>query len=103
MRSSLLTPGRQPTGMPRCWRSGGGCGGGCGVPYGIGAKFGCPDRPVIVFAGDGAMQMNGLAELITIKRYWKQWSDPRLGVAVLHNAALNQVTRGMRALGGAAQ
>jgi pyruvate dehydrogenase (quinone) len=22
------------------------------------------------------MQMNGLAELITIKRYWEQWSDP---------------------------
>ena len=34
-------------------------------PYGIGAKFGHPDRPVIVFEGDGAMQMNGLAELIT--------------------------------------
>ncbi len=28
---------------------------GPGVPYGIGAKFGCPDRPVIVFAGDGAI------------------------------------------------
>ncbi len=36
---------------------------GPGVPYGIGAKFGHPDRPVIVFAGDGPMQMNGLAEL----------------------------------------
>jgi thiamine pyrophosphate-dependent acetolactate synthase large subunit-like protein len=40
---------------------------GPGVPYGIGAKFGNPGRPVIVFAGDGAMQMNGLAELITVK------------------------------------
>ena len=39
---------------------------GPGVPYGIGAKFAHPDRPVVVFAGDGAMQMNGLAELITI-------------------------------------
>jgi pyruvate dehydrogenase (quinone) len=65
---------------------------GPGVPYGIGAKFGCPDRPVIVFAGDGAMQMNGLAELITVKRYWEQWADPRLIVAVLHNNDLNQVT-----------
>jgi pyruvate dehydrogenase (quinone) len=45
---------------------------GPGVPYGIGAKFGHPDRPVIVFAGDGAMQMNGLAELITIKHYWEE-------------------------------
>jgi pyruvate dehydrogenase (quinone) len=74
---------------------------GPGVPYGIGAKFGCPDRPVIVFAGDGAMQMNGLAELITIKRYWEQWSDPRLIVAVLHNDDLNQVTWEMRAMAGA--
>lgn len=71
------------------------------VPYGIGAKFGCPDRPVIALAGDGAMQMNGLAELITIKRYWEQWEDPRLIVAVLHNDDLNQVTWELRAMGGA--
>ena len=74
---------------------------GPGVPYGIGAKFGCPHRPVIVFAGDGAMQMNGLAELITVKRYWDQWSDPRLIIAVLHNDDLNQVTWEMRAMAGA--
>jgi pyruvate dehydrogenase (quinone) len=74
---------------------------GPGVPYGIGAKFGHPERPVIVFAGDGAMQMNGLAELITIKHYWEQWSDPRLIVAVLHNNDLNQVTWEMRAMEGA--
>lgn len=55
---------------------------GPGVPYGIGAKFGCPERPVIVFAGDGAMQMNGLAELITVKHYWQEWADPRLVIAV---------------------
>jgi len=74
---------------------------GPGVPYGIGAKFAHPERPVIVFAGDGAMQMNGLAELITIKHYWEQWSDPRLIVAVLHNNDLNQVTWEMRAMEGA--
>jgi pyruvate dehydrogenase (quinone) len=74
---------------------------GPGVPYGIGAKFACPGRPVIVFAGDGAMQMNGLAELITIKHYWEQWSDPRLIIAVLHNNDLNQVTWEMRAMEGA--
>jgi pyruvate dehydrogenase (quinone) len=74
---------------------------GPGVPYGIGAKFGQPDRPVIVFAGDGAMQMNGMAELITIKHYWEQWSDPRLVVAILHNDDLNQVTWEMRAMEGA--
>ncbi len=74
---------------------------GPGVPYGIGAKFGNPDRPVIVFAGDGAMQMNGLAELITIKHYWHEWEDPRLIIAVLHNDDLNQVTWEMRAMEGA--
>jgi pyruvate dehydrogenase (quinone) len=74
---------------------------GPGVPYGIGAKFGHPDRPVIVFEGDGAMQMNGLAELITIKHYWQDWTDPRLIVAVLHNDDLNQVTWEMRAMEGA--
>lgn len=73
---------------------------GPGVPYGIGAKFAAPDRPVIVFEGDGAMQMNGLAELITIKRFWQQWSDPRLIVAILHNNDLNQVTWEMRAMAG---
>ena len=74
---------------------------GPGVPYGIGAKFGHPERPVVVFAGDGAMQMNGLAELITIKHYWQEWADPRLVVAVLHNDDLNQVTWEMRAMEGA--
>jgi pyruvate dehydrogenase (quinone) len=73
---------------------------GPGVPYAIGAKFAHPDRPVIAFAGDGAMQMNGMAELITIQRYWQEWSDPRLIVAILHNNDLNQVTWEMRAMGG---
>jgi pyruvate dehydrogenase (quinone) len=71
------------------------------VPYAIGAKFGQPDRPVVAFAGDGAMQMNGMAELITVKRYWHEWDDPRLIVAILHNDDLNQVTWEMRAMGGA--
>jgi len=74
---------------------------GPGVPYAIGAKMGHPDRPVVAFAGDGAMQMNGLAELITIHRYWREWPDPRLVVAVLHNNDLNQVTWEMRAMEGA--
>jgi pyruvate dehydrogenase (quinone) len=71
------------------------------VPYGIGAKFAHPDRPVIAFEGDGAMQMNGLAELITIAHYWREWTDPRFIIAVLHNNDLNQVTWEMRAMGGA--
>jgi hypothetical protein len=75
-------------------------GSGTGSP-GQGAKFGHPGRPVIVLAGDGAMQMNGLAELITIKHYWEQWSDSRPIIAVLHNNNLNQVTWEMRAMEGA--
>jgi pyruvate dehydrogenase (quinone) len=73
---------------------------GPGVPYGIGAKFAHPERPALVFAGDGAMQMNGMAELITVKHYWQQWADPRLVVCVLHNNDLNQVTWEMRAMEG---
>ena len=44
---------------------------GPGVPYAIAAKFAHPDRPVIALVGDGAMQMNGMAELITIAKYWR--------------------------------
>jgi pyruvate dehydrogenase (quinone) len=68
------------------------------VPYVIGAKWAHPDRPGIAFVGDGAMQMNNMAELITIAKYWRQWDDPRLIVAVLHNNDLNQVTWEMRAM-----
>jgi pyruvate dehydrogenase (quinone) len=74
---------------------------GPGVPYAIGAKFAHPDRPAVALVGDGAMQMNGMAELITVSRYYQQWSDPRLIVAVLHNNDLNQVTWEMRAMEGA--
>jgi pyruvate dehydrogenase (quinone) len=74
---------------------------GPGVPYAIGAKWAHPDRPAIALVGDGAMQMNGLAEQITIAKYYAQWSDPRLVVAVLHNDDLNQVTWEMRAMEGA--
>ncbi|MFF7441845.1 thiamine pyrophosphate-requiring protein [Streptomyces sp. NPDC008122] len=76
---------------------------GPGVPYVIGAKFAHPDRPGIAIVGDGAMQMNGLAELITAAKYHQEWSDPRLVVAVLNNQDLNQVTWEMRAMQGAPQ
>ncbi|MFC4337673.1 thiamine pyrophosphate-requiring protein [Salininema proteolyticum] len=71
------------------------------VPYGIGAKFAEPVRPVVALVGDGAMQMNGLAELLTIKRYHSDWEDPRLVVCVFNNGDLNQVTWEMRAMSGA--
>jgi pyruvate dehydrogenase (quinone) len=73
---------------------------GPGVPYAIGAKFAHPDRPVIALVGDGAMQMNGINELITISKYWERWSDPRLIVLVLNNRDLNQVTWEQRAMAG---
>jgi len=73
---------------------------GPGVPYAIAAKFAFPSRVAIALVGDGAMQMNGLNELITIAKYWKEWSDPRLIVLVLNNRDLNQVTWEQRALAG---
>lgn len=74
---------------------------GCAVPYAIGAKFAHPDRPVFALVGDGAMQMNGLAELLTIARYRSSWRDQRLVICVFHNNDLNQVTWELRAMGGA--
>ncbi len=65
---------------------------GCAVPYAIAAKFAHPDRPAIALVGDGAMQMNGLTELITISKYWQRWADPRLVVMVLNNRDLAYVT-----------
>ncbi|GAA2544139.1 thiamine pyrophosphate-requiring protein [Streptomyces fimbriatus] len=76
---------------------------GPGVPYAIGAKFAHPERPAIALVGDGAMQMNGMMEMVTAAKYWQQWSDPRLIVAVLNNRDLNQVTWEMRAMSGAPQ
>ncbi len=73
---------------------------GPGVPYAIAAKFAHPERPVIALVGDGAMQMNGINELITISKYWQRWSDPRLVVLVLNNGDLNQVTWEQRAMAG---
>ncbi|HSP79198.1 MAG TPA: thiamine pyrophosphate-dependent enzyme, partial [Myxococcaceae bacterium] len=73
---------------------------GSGVPYAIGAKFAFPDRCVIALVGDGAMQMNGNGELVTVAKYWKEWKDPRLIVLVLNNRDLNQVTWEQRVLAG---
>ncbi len=73
---------------------------GPGVPYAIAAKFAFPSRVAIALVGDGAMQMNGINGLITIAKYWKDWTDPRLIVLVLNNRDLNQVTWEQRALAG---
>ena len=73
---------------------------GAGVPYTIAAKFAFPERVAIALMGDGAMQMNGNSELVTIAKYWRRWSDPRLIVLVLNNGDLNQVTWEQRVLQG---
>jgi pyruvate dehydrogenase (quinone) len=73
---------------------------GCAVPYAIAAKFAHPERPVVALVGDGSMQMNGLAELITIAKYRERWSDQRLIVMVLNNGDLNQVTWEQRVMEG---
>ncbi|MGH9057965.1 MAG: thiamine pyrophosphate-requiring protein, partial [Acidimicrobiales bacterium] len=71
-----------------------------GVPYGIAAKFAFPDRVSVAMVGDGAMQMGGMAEMLTAAKYYKTWSDPRYVVLVLNNEDLNQVTWEQRAMAG---
>jgi pyruvate dehydrogenase (quinone) len=73
---------------------------GPGVPYAIAAKFAFPDRVAIACCGDGAMQMNGSGELLTVAKYWKEWSNPRLIVSVLNNHDLNMVTWEERVMAG---
>jgi pyruvate dehydrogenase (quinone) len=73
---------------------------GCAAPYAIAAKFAYPHRPVIAFVGDGSFQMSGMAELITVQRYWQQWETPTLVMCVFNNQDLNQVTWEQRALAG---
>jgi len=65
---------------------------GSGLPYGLAAKLAAPDRPVVALVGDGAMQMNGINELVTVASRWKDWDDPRFVVLVLHNRDLAEVT-----------
>src|SRR5581483_4302504 len=74
---------------------------GPGVPYAVAAKFAHPDRPVIAMVGDGAFQMNGMNEMITVARYWERWSDPTLIFCIFNNQDLNQVTWEQRAMAGA--
>ncbi len=73
---------------------------GAAVPYAIAAKFAHPERPVIALVGDGAMQMNNMAELITVAKYWRRWTDPRWIVCVFNNEDLNQVTWEQRVMEG---
>jgi pyruvate dehydrogenase (quinone) len=83
-----------------CSLSGGLASMGAAVPYAIAAKFAHPDRPVIALVGDGAMQMNNMAELITVAKYWREWSNPKWVVCVFNNQDLNQVTWEQRVMEG---
>jgi pyruvate dehydrogenase (quinone) len=83
-----------------CSLSGGLASMGAAVPYAIAAKFAHPDRPVIALVGDGAMQMNNMAELITVAKYWRRWVNPRWVVCVWNNEDLNQVTWEQRVMEG---
>jgi len=65
---------------------------GAGTPYAVAAKFAFPERAVIAFMGDGAMQMNGMNVMITVAKYWREWASPTFIVLVLNNRDLNQVT-----------
>ena len=73
---------------------------GAAVPYAIGAKFAHPNRPVVALVGDGAMQMNNMAELITIRKYMDRWQDKRLITCVFNNEDLNEVTWEQRVMNG---
>ncbi len=65
---------------------------GAATPYAMAAKMAFPERVVIGFIGDGAMQMNGLNVMITVSKYWREWANPRFVIMVLNNRDLNQVT-----------
>jgi pyruvate dehydrogenase (quinone) len=73
---------------------------GAAVPYAIAAKMAHPDRPVIAMVGDGAMQMNNMAELITVAKYWQAWANPTWICMVLNNTDLNEVTWEQRVMEG---
>lgn len=66
---------------------------GWGIPAGIGAKAARPDSPVVVFTGDGCMQMHGM----------EVQSAARFGLPVIYvvsnNQALGNVWLRMRKLG----
>jgi pyruvate dehydrogenase (quinone) len=83
-----------------CSLSGGLASMGAAVPYAIAAKIAYPDRPVIALVGDGAMQMNNMVELITVTKYWREWSNPKWIVCVFSNQDLNQVTWEQRVMEG---
>lgn len=53
---------------------------GSALPYAIAAEVADPDRPVVALVGDGAMQTNGINELVTVAHLSRRWADSRLVV-----------------------
>jgi pyruvate dehydrogenase (quinone) len=82
-----------------CSLSGGLASMGAAVPYAIAARLAYRDRPVIAMVGDGAMQMNNMAELITLAKYRKP-TDAAWICVVFNNQDLNQVTWEQRVMEG---
>lgn len=72
----------------------------CSVPYAIAAKFAYPERLAVAISGDGAMHMLCMNELITIAKYYREWTDRRLVTIVLNNRDLSMVTWEQRMLSG---
>ncbi|MCB0323300.1 MAG: thiamine pyrophosphate-requiring protein [Bdellovibrionales bacterium] len=72
------------------------------TPYAIAARFAYPDRPVIATIGDGAFQMNGMNEMITVKRYQERLMADGVPLifCVFNNQDLNQVTWEQRVMAG---
>ena len=72
------------------------------VPYAIAAKFAHPERPVIAFTGDGAFEMLGMNELLTVKAREEELlgKNSTMVFAVLVNKDLNQVSFEQRAQAG---
>ncbi len=73
---------------------------GSAVPYAFAAKMAYPDRPVVALVGDGAMQMNNMAELITVAKYMGEWSNKTWICCVWNNEDLNEVTWEQRVMEG---
>ena len=73
---------------------------GAAVPYAIAAKVAHPDRPVVALVGDGAMQMNNMAELITVAKYMHEWPNKTWVCCVWNNEDLNEVTWEQRVMEG---
>lgn len=51
-------------------------------------------------AGDGAMQMNNMAALITLMKYYREWPNRTCVIRVFNNEDLNQVTWEQRVMEG---